>query len=125
MSIQTLCTKNAPQAIGPYSQAKESNGFVYLSGQLGVDPVSGEMGADVKAQAKLSLENMGAILRAAGLDYENVVKTTVFLTDMNNFAIVNEVYAAYFKADCPARSCVAVAALPKGGLIEIEAVAAR
>lgn len=125
MSKQVLHTDAAPGAIGPYSQAIEANGFVYLSGQLGVDPQTGEMQDGVEKQARQSLENVGAILKSAGLDYADVVKTTVFLTDMSVFAKVNEIYASYFRGDCPARSCVAVAALPKGGLVEIEAVAAR
>ena len=120
-----ITTDTAPKAIGPYSQARERGGLVFLSGQLGVDAKTGEMGGDVAEQARLSLENIGAILSAAGLSYGSVLKTTVFLTDMSAFPIVNEIYAGFFKDGFPARSCVAVAALPKGGLVEIEAVAAR
>lgn len=124
--MKQIDTKNAPAAIGPYSQAVEANGFVYLSGQLPVDPVTGAFPeGGVKEQARQSLANVGAILSEAGLDYSNVVKTTVFLADMSDFADMNEVYAQFFSKPYPARSSVAVKALPKGALIEIEVIAAR
>lgn len=125
MGGKALHTDNAPRAIGPYSQAKETGDFVYLSGQLGLDAKTGELGTDIEAQTRLSLENIGAILKSAGLTYSDVIKTTIYITDMASFSKVNEIYATYFTGDFPARSCVAVSALPKGGLVEIEAIAAR
>ena len=119
-----ISTKNAPQAIGPYSQAIAANAFLFISGQLGVT-TSGEFaGADVKSQAQRSLQNLQAILSEAGLGFENVVKTTIFLADIADFAAVNEIYAEFFKEPYPARSTVAVKTLPKGGLVEIELIAA-
>ena len=111
--MKKIQTSNAPAAIGPYSQAIEANGFVYTSGQLGIDPTNGELPESFEAQAELSLKNLGAILEEAGLSYDNVVKTTF-----------NAIYSKYF-ANCPARSCIEVAALPKGALVEVEAVAAK
>ena len=122
---QIISTTSAPGAIGPYSQAVYAGNTLYVSGQLGADPVSGELSEGVTAQAEGSLRNMKAILAAAGMDTDCVVKTTVFLTDMNNFAAVNAVYSKAFDGAYPARSCVAVAALPKGALVEIECVAVR
>lgn len=117
-------TANAPAAIGPYSQAVKVSGTVYLSGQLGVDPATGELvSADVREQTAQALSNMKAVLAAAGTTVNNVVKTTVFLTDMADFQAVNTVYAETFACDAPARSCVAVAALPKGARVEVEAIA--
>ena len=117
-------TPNAPAAIGAYSQAVVANGMLFASGQLGIDPTTGEFaGADFRSQAEQSVQNVAAILEAAGTDAAHVVKTTVFLTDMANFATLNEVYSTLFKAPFPARSAVAVAQLPKGGLVEIEVVA--
>ena len=124
MNRKTVFTAQAPAPIGPYVQAVRAGETLYISGQLGIDMQTGEMPADVAAQAECSLKNLCAILDAEGLRTANLVKTTIFLTDMGNFAAVNEVYAKYFDGDFPARSCVAVAALPKGGLVEIEAVAA-
>lgn len=119
-------TENAPGAIGPYSQAVEIDSLLYTSGQLGIDPSTGELEAGVQAQAKRSLENVKAILAQAGLTMEHVVKTLVFLTDMNDFAAVNAVYGEYFCGEVlPARSCVAVSQLPKGGLVEIEVIAKK
>lgn len=124
--MKKIQTAKAPAAIGPYSQGIDAGAFVYTSGQLGVDPATGALGADVTEQAELSLQNIEAILAEAGLGMGDVVKTLIFLADMNDFAAVNAVYAKHFAADpLPARSCVQVAALPKGGLIEIEAVAVR
>lgn len=117
-------TKNAPGAIGPYSQAYEANGLVITSGQLPVDPATGEMPADIAAQAEMSCRNVGAILEAAGAGFDKVIKTTCFLADIADFAAFNEVYAKYFTSK-PARSCVAVKDLPKGALCEIEAIAAK
>ena len=119
-----ISTKNAPQAIGPYSQAIAANGFLFISGQLGVTPSGEFAGADVKSQAQRSLQNLQAILSEAGLSFENVVKTTIFLADIADFAAVNEIYAKFFKEPYPARSTVAVKTLPKGGLVEIELIAA-
>ena len=117
-------TPNAPAAIGAYSQAVVANGMLFASGQLGIDPTTGEFaGADFRSQAEQPVKNVAAILEAAGTDAAHVVKTTVFLTDMANFATLNEVYSTLFKAPFPARSAVAVAQLPKGGLVEIEVVA--
>lgn len=125
MEIKAVSTVNAPAAIGPYSQAIAAGDFVYLSGQLGVDPVSGNMENGVEAQAERAISNMKAILDEAGLDISRVVKTTVFLKDMGDFAAVNAIYAKHFKQPYPARSCVQVAELPKGGLVEIEAVCVK
>ena len=122
--MKAINTKNAPAAIGPYSQAIEVNGFVYTSGQLPIDPATGEFaGSDIKSQAEQSLKNVKAILEEAGLTMKNVVKTTVFLADMVDFAAMNEVYSTYFSEPYPARSAVAVKTLPKGALVEIECVA--
>ncbi len=124
--MKQISTTSAPGAIGPYSQAIEANGFVYASGQLPIDPATGAFPeGGVKEQTRQSLLNAQAILREAGLELTNVVKTTVFLADMNDFAAMNEVYAEFFKAPFPARSAVAVKTLPKNALVEIECVAAR
>lgn len=120
--MNVLETKNAPGAIGPYSQGDAANGFVYTSGQIPVDPASGEVPAGIAAQTEQSCRNVGAILEAAGTGFDKVFKTTCFLADMGDFAAFNEVYAKYFTSK-PARSCVAVKALPKGVLCEIEAIA--
>lgn len=117
-------TPNAPGAIGPYSQGVVVGGLVFTSGQLPVDPSTGAMPEGIAAQAEWSCKNVGAILEAAGSGLDKVVKTTCFLSDMNDFAAFNEVYARYF-ASKPARSCVAVRALPKGALCEIEAIAEK
>ena len=121
---KVISTKDAPQAIGPYSQAIAANGFLFISGQLGVTPSGEFAGADVKSQAQRSLQNLRAILSEAGLSFENVVKTTIFLADIADFAAVNEIYAEFFNEPYPARSTVAVKTLPKGGLVEIELIAA-
>ena len=121
---KVISTKDAPQAIGPYSQAIAANGFLFISGQLGVSPSGEFAGADVKSQAQRSLQNLQAFLSEAGLGFENVVKTTIFLADIADFAAVNEIYAEFFKEPYPARSTVAVKTLPKGGLVEIELIAA-
>ena len=121
---KVISTKDAPQAIGPYSQAIAANGFLFVSGQLGVTPSGEFAGADVKSQAQRSLQNLQAILSEAGLGFENVVKTTIFLADIADFAAVNEIYAKFFSEPYPARSTIAVKTLPKGGLVEIELIAA-
>ena len=120
--MKILETSSAPGAIGPYSQGYEANGFVFTSGQIPVDPATGAVPEGIAAQAEQSCKNVGAILEAAGVNYESVVKTTCFLADMGDFAAFNEVYAKYFTSK-PARSCVAVKELPKGVLCEIEAIA--
>ena len=122
--MKVLETKNAPGAIGPYSQGFEVNGFVYTSGQIPVDPATGEVPAGIAAQAEQSCKNVGAILESAGVGFGQVFKTTCFLADMGDFAAFNEVYAKFFTSK-PARSCVAVKDLPKGVLCEIEAIAAK
>ncbi|WP_409967007.1 RidA family protein [Bengtsoniella intestinalis] len=120
--MNVIDTKNAPGAIGPYSQAYEVNGVVYTSGQLPVNPVDGSVPVDITGQAEYSCQNVGAILEAAGSGFDKVFKTTCFLSDMGDFAAFNEVYAKYFTSK-PARSCVAVKTLPKNVLCEIEAIA--
>ena len=120
--MKIIETTKAPGAIGPYSQGYIVNGFVYTSGQIPVDPATGEIPQGIAAQADRSCKNVGAILEAAGVGFEKVFKTTCFLADMNDFAAFNEVYAKYFVSK-PARSCVAVKTLPKGVLCEIEAIA--
>ena len=122
--MKVLETTKAPGAIGPYSQGFEVNGFVFTSGQIPVDPATGEVPEGIAAQAEQSCKNVGAILEAASIGYENVVKTTCFLADMADFAAFNEVYARFFVSK-PARSCVAAKALPKGVLCEIEAIAEK
>ena len=123
MSKSTIQTAKAPAAIGPYSQAIRVNGFIYTSGQLGLDPDTGELVEGVQEQTHQALKNIQAILQEEGLDLNHIVKTTVFLNDMNDFTAVNEVYATYFSGSFPARSAVEVARLPKDGLVEIEAIA--
>jgi 2-iminobutanoate/2-iminopropanoate deaminase len=121
-----ITTGNAPAAIGPYSQAVGAGGFLFLSGQIPLDPASGQMvGEDAPAQAAQVLRNIEAVLAAAGLTLAAVVKSTIFLADMADFAAVNEVYGRSFPVDPPARSTVAVKELPKGALVEIEVVAWR
>jgi len=122
---RAISTQGAPAAIGPYSQAIESGDLLLCSGQLGLDPASGLLVDGVEAQAERSLTNLTAVLGAAGLTAADVLKTTVFLVDMGDFATVNAVYGRFFPEPFPARSTVAVAALPKGGLVEIEAIARR
>jgi len=121
-----IATSGAPAAIGPYSQGIDTGATVYCSGQLGLDPASGTIvDGGVEAQANRAMRNLAAVLDAAGLTFANVVKTTIFLADMGDFAAVNAVYAGYMPVPPPARSTVEVAALPKGGLVEIEATAVR
>ena len=126
MTRAKVSTDSAPAAIGPYSQAIILDGMIYCSGQVGLDPASGQLvEGDVQAQAQRALQNLSAVLEAPGSSLANVVKTTVFLTNMGNFAAMNEVYATFFGDEPPARSTVAVAELPKGAQVEIEAIAVR
>ncbi len=120
-----IATNDAPGAIGPYSQAIDAGPFVFISGQIPVDPATGNIAEGIKAQTAQSIANIKAILAAAGLTIDNVVKTTVFLADMAMFGDMNEVYAANFTAPFPARSAVAVRELPKQVLVEIEVIAAK
>lgn len=123
---KVISTSNAPAAIGPYSQAIEANGMVFVSGQIPVDPATGAfISDDIKDQAKQSLTNIKNILAEVGLSMDNVVKTSVFLADIKYFAQMNEVYASFFKAPYPSRSAMAVKDLPKGALVEIECIAVR
>ena len=122
---KTITAQNAPAALGPYCHAKLAGNTLYTSGQLGLIPATGELPQGVEAQAAQALENLKAVLAAAGMDCADVVKTTVFLADMGDFAAVNAIYAQYFPGEAPARSCVQVAALPKGAQFEIEAVAVK
>ena len=120
-----VITDRGPKPIGPYSQAIKANGFVYLSGQVALDPKTGEMaGADIRQQTERVFENIKGILEAAGANLHHVVKTTVFLKDLNDFSVMNEVYARYFAAAPPARSTVQVSRLPKDALLEVEVIAA-
>ena len=122
--MKVISTPNAPAAIGPYSQGYEAGGFVYTSGQIGVNPADGAAPEGIEAQAHQSCKNVGAVLAAAGVDFSKVFKTTCFLADMGDFAAFNAVYEQYFTSK-PARSCVAVKTLPKGLLCEIEAIAEK
>lgn len=121
---KVIATKEAPAAIGPYSQAIKTNGFVFVSGQIPINPATGKIESkDIKGQAKQTLNNVKAILAAAGLTMEAVVKTTAFISDMNDFGDFNEIYGQFFGDEAPARSAVAVKSLPKGALVEIEVIA--
>ena len=122
---KVIATTKAPGAIGPYSQAIEANGMVFISGQLPINPATGEMPEGVSAQTDQSLKNLEAILNAAGCSFDNVVKSTCYLADMSYFGEMNAVYAKYFKGDCPARAAFAVKELPKKALVEIEMIAAK
>ena len=122
---KTITAPNAPAAVGPYCHAKLAGSTLYTSGQLGLIPATGELPQGVEAQAAQALDNLSAVLAAAGMSCADVVKTTVFLADMNDFAAINAIYAKYFTGEAPARSCVQAAALPKGALFEIEAVAVQ
>lgn len=124
MTLEIIATKNAPGAVGPYSQAIKSGNMIFTSGQLHIKPENGELiKDDIQAQTKQSLENVKAILKEGGATLEDVVKVTIFMTDISKFSLVNEIYAEYFSDHKPARSCVGVKELPLGGEIEIEAVA--
>ena len=123
--MKHIVTDKAPAALGPYVQAVDTGTVVYCSGQLGLDPVTNTLADGVAAQTRQSLQNLQAVLAEAGLDLSHVVKTTVFVQDLADFGTVNEVYAELFGDTYPARSCVQIAALPKGGLVEIECIAVR
>lgn len=123
MAHEIIHTEKAPAAIGPYSQATKGAANLFTSGQLGINPVTGELPQDFTAQARQAFENVKAIVEAAGGSMQNVMKITIFLTDMANFPAVNAVMQEYCSAPFPARSCFAVAALPKGGAVEVEAIA--
>jgi 2-iminobutanoate/2-iminopropanoate deaminase len=119
-----VITDRGPKPIGPYSQAIKANGFIFLAGQVALDPKTGELvGSDIRQQTERALENIKGILEAAGVNLHHVIKTTVFLKDMNDFAGMNEIYARYFTAAPPARSTVQVSRLPKDALVEIEVIA--
>ena len=126
MNKKIIHTADAPAAIGPYSQAVKFGKYLFTSGQLGINPETGKLaGQSIDEQTMQALKNLGEVLKAGGADYDTVLKTTVYLQNMSDFATVNAIYAMYFKGNCPARSCFAVGALPMGGLIEIEAVAEK
>lgn len=126
MALELLKTDKAPAAVGPYSQGVKANNMIFTSGQLPIDPETGKLlTGDIKAQAKMSLENVKAILESAGANMEDVVKVTVFVTDIKKFSDINEVYESYFSNHKPARSLVEVSNLPLGGEIEIEAIALK
>lgn len=127
MIKKAINSTKAPAAVGPYSHSYLVGETLYVSGQLGLDPVSGELAEGVKAQARQALKNLTAILDAAEMNEKNIVKTTIFLSDMGDFGVVNEIYAEYFHAlsEFPARSCVQVAALPKNAAFEMEAIAVK
>ena len=122
---KVISTTNAPAAIGPYSQAIEANGFVFASGQIPVNPETGELPEGIEAQAEQVMKNVKNLLEAAGTSVDQVVKTGVFIKNMDDFATINGIYAKYFAKDCPARSCVEVARLPKDVLLEMEAIAVK
>lgn len=121
--MKQISTTSAPAAIGPYSQGLRSGNTVFISGQIPVDPATGEMAKGIEAQAKQALTNLKNVLAAAGLTTKNVIKTTVFLADLADFPTVNAIYETFFEAPYPARSCVQVAGIPKGALVEIECIA--
>lgn len=123
MTRKTINAVNAPAAVGPYVHAVKAGDFVFTSGQLGLDPATGTLPEGVEAQAEQAIKNIETVLGAAGCTLADVIKTTVFLADINDFAAINAIYARYFTGETPARSCVQAAALPKGGLFEIEVVA--
>ena len=119
----TVNTPDAPAALGPYSQAIRDGNLLWCSGQLGIDPSSGELtGDDMRSQCQQAMCNLDAVCREAGTSNANALRLTIYVTDLNDFGIVNEIYAGYFEAPYPARACVQVAALPKGGIVEIDAV---
>ena len=125
MNKKIIYTSEAPAAIGPYSQAVKFGKYLFTSGQLGIIPAKGELADGVEAQTEWALRNLGAILNENNMSYDDVLKTTVFVADLADFAKVNAVYQTFFADAYPARSCVQVAALPKGGLVEIECIAAK
>ncbi|WP_075720417.1 RidA family protein [Roseburia sp. 499] len=122
---KTINAPKAPAAVGPYVHAVEANGLIFTSGQIGLIPETGELQNGIEAQTHQVFKNLQAVLEAAGSDLDHAVKTSVFIDDINDFAKVNEIYAEYFTGDTPARSCVEVAKLPKGALVEIEVIAVK
>lgn len=122
--MKTIHTDKAPKAVGPYSQAIETNGFVFCSGQIGIDPKSGELVEGLEAQVHQVIKNMQAVVEAANSDFNHIVKTTIFVKDMATYAKVNEIYGSYFPDHKPARATIEVSNLPKNALVEIEAIAA-
>jgi 2-iminobutanoate/2-iminopropanoate deaminase len=125
MDTKVIMSSDAPAAVGPYSQAVVAGGLIFVSGQLPIDPATGAFPSeDIKELTRQSMKNLGAILKEAGTSMDKVVKTTIYLKDLADFAAVNEVYASFFKGSYPARSCFEVAGLPKGAKVEIEAIAA-
>ncbi len=122
---EIIVAQNAPKAIGPYSHATAMNGMIFTSGQIGLDPETGVLAEGVEAQARQAMTNLKNVLKTAGAGMDDVVKTTVFVKDLADFAKVNAIYGSYFEGDFPARSCVQVAALPAGALVEVEAIAFR
>ena len=123
---KVISTSNAPAAIGPYSQAIETDGYVFTSGQIPINPATGEVeGKTIEEQTEQVMHNIGALLEASGLTFANVVKTTCFLADLNDFAAFNAVYAKYFPNEAPSRSCFAVAGLPKGAKLEVETICVK
>lgn len=122
---EIIVAQNAPKAIGPYSHATAMNGMIFTSGQIGLDPETGVLAEGVEAQARQAMTNLTNVLKTAGAGMDDVVKTTVFVKDLADFAKVNAIYGSYFEGDFPARSCVQVAALPAGALVEVEAIAFR
>jgi 2-iminobutanoate/2-iminopropanoate deaminase len=125
MNKKCIHTDYAPKAVGPYSQAVEANGTLYISGQLPIDPATGKMPETIEEQTEQALKNIGAILLAAGYGFENVVKSTVLLTDLNDFAAMNAIYAKYYTHDMPARAAYQVVRLPMGAKVEIETIAVK
>ena len=124
MKKEIISTKDAPAAIGPYSQAIKAAGMIFISGQIPLNPASGEIaGASIEAQTKRVMKNLEAVLKAAGSDLDKVIKTTIYLTDLSDFAVVNEIYGSYFNESPPARATVEVSGLPKGVKVEIDAIA--
>ena len=124
MTKKVIYTQNAPEAVGPYSQAIQDDGLLFCSGQVALDPASGDLaGASVADQTRRAMDNLGAVLKAGGATFDSVLKVTAYLTDMNDFAEFNEVYAEYFTSSPPARATVGVAGLPKGARVEVECVA--
>lgn len=123
--MKVIQTNDAPAAVGPYSQAIELDSLVFASGQIALDPKTGELAQGIEAQAHQALKNAQAVIKASGALWENVIKTTVFITNIDDFGKVNEIYATYFDKPYPARSCVEVSRLPKGALIEVEVIAKK
>lgn len=125
MTKKIIHTNMAPEAIGPYSQAIEINGFVYTSGQIGLNPETGEMVNGVEAQAHQVMKNVSSILKAAGTENKNIVKAMIFLQNMDDFSLVNEIYASYLEEPYPARSAVEISKMPKGAMVEVEVIATK